>query len=86
MQTTFITPDMTRIFCVTLLDSSRFYFMEEKNIELFFGGAVWAWQSTLTTDYVINGVFLNPAQIDALSNQSKIYEHRNFSLESSLNA
>jgi hypothetical protein len=74
MQTTFITPDMNRLFCVTLLDSSRFYFMEEKNIELFFEGAVWAWEATLKTDYVINGVFLKPDQIDALSAQSKVYE------------
>jgi len=72
-----ITESMVKVFAVTDLttkNNAKFYFLIRDNIKDVFEDAVFEGFIKADTKYVINGLFLEPEQIEALSKENKVYE------------
>jgi hypothetical protein len=76
-----ITPTTERIFVVTDVKSNdKVYFLREERISEVFNeesgdNVVWAAYANSKTTHVINGVYMEPKDIDKVVKADKLYEY-----------
>lgn len=67
---------MIYVYVVTdlTMNGAKFYFLNVNNIDEVFPGARWQAYSKINSQYIINGQFVNPDQLEELEKENKVYE------------